>query len=301
MSYWGVDSWHMADEEFGPRGRRSTLFEIVKAWAGGQNPRFWGRYIGRKGPDIPTVPESGYRAGPPLTRREADYIFSASAGQCSILVIYNGVTGGMVRGNRAAGMAHALRAAAWARGINVPGRVRIYLNIEGGWRPNPEFIRGWWEGMKQSPYQSMGGIYANPDHPNLYEPYNEALLGLHTAERYGHTRYLWANNRESGANCSCRPGGRRPIPAFEGHRMGQVRGRDGVMRATPVNDPVVIWQYGFNCDCGRLADLVDLNVANDQGYRDMWAMPNIAPAVLHAAHAHRTVGPTPMTMDVIGY
>ena len=274
MAYWGVDSWNMADEPLG--SRRRSLFEIVSRWAG-ESPKFWGRYIGK----------GDHTRTPPLTRREVQFVFSESGGDCKILVIYNGASPADVRGNAATGAGHAQLAVRWAEAIGVPSGVRIYLNIEPAWRPSAAFFQGWWTGMKTSRYAGMGGVYANPDFVTISAPYAEALEALSPADRFCTTRYHW----------STRPGVGTPRPsglsamAFRPRRLGNVRASlRRVMDQTPWNDPTVLWQFARNCRCGAGAPIVDLNLADQFGYRDLWSSGMSLASARAARVATRSVG-----------
>lgn len=255
MTYWGVDSWNMADEPVG-RSRRS-LFETVSRWAG-EPPDFWGRYIGKQ----------ERTRTPPLTRREAEFIFGESGRATKVLVIYNGAGPADFRAGERAGARHAEIATQWARYIGAPRGTRIYLNIEPVWFPTAGFFLGWWRGMKASPYAGMGGVYANPDFVYISRPYVEALQALSAADRYCWTRYHWSTRPTAGPL----RGQRLDALPFRPRRLGNLRASlREVLDETPWNDATVLWQFARNCQCGSGAPIVDLNLADAFGYRDLWA------------------------------
>ena len=253
MIEWGVNSWNRANLPIGGH----TLYERVTEWAH-RRPGFWGRYIGR----------GSATTAPPLTPDEAGYLLHEG---CRILVIYNAVGAAEIRGGYADGLAHANRALSAAKGISVPAGVRIYLDIEPEFQPSPDWLLGWWEGMKASPYAGTGGVYANPDMLNIVRPYGAALDALPLADRTMQTRYHWSTRPS-------RDG--RPPPhelndaLFQPRRMGESRGEDpgGIAGAFAWNDPVVLWQSARECMTigASTHGYVDLNYANEAGFHDLW-------------------------------
>ena len=78
------------------------------------------------------------------------------------------------------GQHDAAKAAAGAKHANVPGGVMIYGDIEPGWKCTADWFRGWWDGMYNSPYAGMGGVYENPlpwNANHFSKPYIKALKG----------------------------------------------------------------------------------------------------------------------------
>src|SRR5258708_1487342 len=142
--YWGVDT----------AGRvTKTSFKHISNVNQGQPPQFWGRYIG-----------GSYS----LTAKEVAVIFGLGNGNCRILLIYNGATGGTVGSAsadpRAQGAAEAAQAIRAAKSLGVPlgAGIVIYADIESSWKIDPRWILGWCEQMTASEYANSGGFYCNP-------------------------------------------------------------------------------------------------------------------------------------------
>lgn len=263
MVYWGVNSWNRADTVI--HGR--SLFNIVKDYAHGTVPSFWGRYIG----------VGSHTHTPPLTLAEAEFIFRESGHMCRILVIYNGSSGSQMRGGFADGVDRGRDATNRAKDAGVPPGVRIYLDIEPQWEPTADFLLGWWDAMKHSAYAGMGGVYANPDFHNIRRPYFAALSRLSLEDRVMYTRYHWSTR----PNMSCRHHPLDMLSSFHPRRMGQRADIAVPGSLADWTDPVVLWQYARSC-LGTGHGLVDLDLADHFGYADLWASAS-QPAHIAAA------------------
>lgn len=289
--YFGVDSFSPANFQVrvpdayrrpsDPQIVREPLYDYVTRRAG-QPPRFWGRYL-----------NANMRSR--LQAPEKDWLFRHSDGQCRIALVYNGIRGqpeGRAAG-RPGGVAAAQEAIRLAGQLGVPAGVRIYLDLE-GWPVRPELLEGWWDTMHASQYAGAGGIYGRGAEvrvrPRSYMP--DLSRRIHSsgwarrapaaedqnAQRHwaalvdnlaeGHaskprTRYIWSNTprradleRDTPANAEIIPGG-----------FGAVGPVGSLLTET------VIWQYRFGAFWaeGTNRGMVDLDLALERGYRDMWS------------------------------
>lgn len=251
--HWGVDSWNTADHMI----RRRSVYDRVTEWAG-REPEFWARYIGTR---------SGARGSPPLTLTEVSFL---GARGCRILLIYNRAGGSAVSGDIDDGRHHARQAAAYAKGLGVTWGVRLYLNVEPQYRISQEFLQGWWQVIFDSPYAGMGGMYGNPTMRNITTSYSAAQTAL-PAQRPGSagwlaaTRYHWSSHPkiERGQRGTPPPAGPITIPF-----------RPMPLPGAGASTPSVVWQYGFNVfwRTGAVHGLIDMNLANQQGFADMWVV-----------------------------
>ncbi len=274
--YWGVDSsYHPADSPVrAPRSSKPIpLFDYVTQWAG-RMPDFWGRYL--NGNEIR------------LTPGEADFIFRQSGGRCRILLVYTGIRDGH-RERRQDGVHAANQAIQRADALGVPSGVRIYADLE-GWRVGREWILGWWETMYQSRFAGSGGLYgraaelprrtrtgarevprpaagswaanaaaAEDRFADWTAPSASDLAGqiLAGTRQKSVTPYIWSNMpRQMGDP----PAGQVIPTAF------------GAIGPAGVLLEVAVWQYRLGCPLGTHAHhgLVDLDLATDRGYADMW-------------------------------
>lgn len=289
--YWGVDSYSAANRPVrvpraflrpGESGTvRESLYDYVTR-RGGQEPRFWGRYLNAS-------------LGSRLQPGEKDFIFERSNGRCRIALIYNGIRERPQRGaaGRARGIAAAQEAIRLARQNRVPANVRIYLDLE-GWPVNPELLEGWWDTIHGSHYAGAGGLYGRgaevrtrrrshmPDltrriHSSGWArrvPDAEDAMaardwsGLVNDLATGHsgkpwTRYIWSNTPRRADLHRDTPAGTEIIPSG----FGAV-GPSGSMLTN-----TVIWQYRFGAfwaEGGRRGT-VDLDLALERAYQNMWS------------------------------
>ncbi len=255
-TYWGVDSYNPATHKVPVKGS-PTLFHYLTDQCG-QMPDFWGRYL--FGPQT-------------LQAGEADYIFKESNGNCRILIIYNGASNSKssTQGGFKEGQRDAAAAAIKARSLGVPAGVMLYVDIEPNWKCTPEWFQGWWDGMFNSQYAGMGGVYENPLHwnaDNFSKPYVKALKGdgpFIYQDPPSKARYLWSQQPAKGC---IRPND----PKFTtlNFRPDEPEGLSGV---------TVLWQYATNCFKFGTQGLADMNLADARGYALMWAR-NTGPGIL---------------------
>src|SRR5262245_3231164 len=160
--HWGVDSAGEVHKPAKHTGKQ-TVFEYVTEKLG-QAPEFWGRYIWGR-----------YK----MSGDEIDYIFDQNDGNTRILPIYNGTSQTLKVGRNKYedGKQDARTAIECAAKLGIPTdyNVRIYADIEGVWVPTAEWFEGRWDGMFDSKYAGMGGIYHNPKVPHFYKPFYQAL------------------------------------------------------------------------------------------------------------------------------
>ncbi len=288
--FWGVDSFSPASHMVGVpaahlragerAGLRETLFDYVTRRAG-RAPDFWGRYL-----------NNGLRSA--LQPGEAAFIFAQGEGRCRIALVYNGIRGepaGAAAG-RAGGEAAAREAVALAIAQGVPTYVRIYLDLE-GWRVEPEFLEGWWDGMSASSYAGAGGIYGRGAEvvprprshmPDLSRrPHSSgwaarvpaaedraaarAFPGLISDIAAGRStrpqsRYIWSNIPRRFDQNRDTPAGTQIIP----DSFGAVGPVGAMLNRT------VLWQYRFGAFWaeGTTRGMVDLDLALEAGYAEMW-------------------------------
>jgi hypothetical protein len=270
---WGVDSvWPCTKEIHNARERllaapvtlpanfpiapHSTmkLYDYVVAWATAFNrrdtrPAFWGRYLNRG--------ESG------LLDEEPGFLHSKG---CRLVPIYNGpsvhrVTG-YDNGRRAADAA-----AEAARTNHIPAGVRIYADLEGR-NHDTEWFRGWCTSMYASPYPGFGGLYGDAA---TFGWGNRAARGAGdpraTAEgdhSKGSVLYLWTTKNHDYGDRALQPGTSLAPSNFLG--LGPL---------ATFHVETLLWQYHLNLKLGipltgRLAGTIDMDLATDRAYKDMW-------------------------------
>lgn len=263
--HWGVDTAAKADFELPDKnGRRMKLFDIITQELG--MPEFWGRYIF----------SSSSKGVAGLTKSEANFIFERSGGRCRILLIDN-IAGVRFSQGKEVGKADALGALRQCGkgGLDVPGGVVIYADIEPEFQCNSGWFQGWWEVMQQAG-RARGGLYVEPGQFGFSRPYRAALLAtadiftkainplIFPPDPSNTARLLWSQ---------------RPVPFFK-KVLGNTDFNGGNFRPTSFapNEPTfhprmtVIWQYGGDClVVPRNANSkIDMNLANEQGFASMW-------------------------------
>ena len=241
-----------------------------------------------------------------VTENEIRYIHERSGGRCKMLLVFNNIEerGCSERGEAGyqRGWADAFNAVFAARQLRVPASVRIYGDVE-GWAVSGEWLWGWCDYMDRSEYASMGGLYGRGR--ELRVPRGQTYLQYErTHRRYMRRRLELPRPREeypeiAAGRAIAAAGpmqGPRRIPTLSGVRRGpnpalrrsissinsrlyfwtnmprgecnwQLTADSHFMGLGPTGAHTVIWQYGPNCHGERL----DLNVATEMGYADMWA------------------------------
>lgn len=302
--HWGVDSATPSNFRNPDRDHAGlTMYDYVVDKA--RTPEFWGRYIGRQ--------SSRYTGGPRRTELDEAEVRELHSRGCSILLIYHGLEADIIEhtgrpdelpGGYDAGRGKAEHAVGRARAVGAPPGVRIYADLE-NWSVRPDWIRGWCDYMQQHQGAGMGGFYGktvkireSPDLLRLGQ--NRRMTGvlqrgplgtetvsetwgasftaasnfrgptgmscreheldslmLHGSENaYRWTRYLWSNEP---MQIGDPPAGQLRPPTFS---PAPPRG----------GGDVVLWQYRERVyDNGRVS--IDLNLANDRGFNDMWHPP----------------------------
>lgn len=286
---WGVDSYSPADTvvHVPNRYRRAgetrhvheRLYDYVTRRAG-REPRFWGRYLNKHHP-------SG------LKENEADYIFRRSSGRCRVLPVYNGLRGQPARGHRGRDDGEAVADAVieTATEYDVPPGVCIYLDLE-GWTVQAEFIEGWWQRMRASPWGEAVGIYGRgaevrhvrggyAPRPGRHhssgwarridaaeqdvadEELEELVDAIAEGEAYRPNKhFIWSNTPRRVDSSHDTPHDAQIIP----HSFAAA-GPVGAMLSE-----TVVWQYRFSAFWQRNAHrgTVDLDLARPAAYAYMW-------------------------------
>lgn len=289
MAYWGVDSvnpinmavtggsWAAGGGR--PRNARvqagrntRTLFDFVVDHYG-QAPAFWGRYINRN-----------ERSASRLRREEVDYLrwkIRESGHNCKIVPVYNAIRREGFVPTRQQGRAwcfdQGLRAAAEAASLasqaGIAQRTRIYADLE-AWEVHPAWLQGWLLYFFQHPGY-LPGYYGrvvtedrfaenDPDFPNAHMPAQQ--------HRYWIQDLPYAAGAPRQGMVSQRP----VVWSTRPRAAGQVRTQFEARHAPYVRS--VLWQYAsvleFQWQDGRGAQhssrLLDLDVADHQGYAEMW-------------------------------
>jgi hypothetical protein len=267
--HWGVDSLNAADSLW-PQGvqpkNQKKLWHVVYERFGKRIPEFWGRYI------------VGTTA---LTQAEANYLLNPPDA-CRILPIYNQC---QPWGGEARGVADAEAAIRAAGALGIPANVFIYADIEAQFNPTKAWILGWWKRMYNSPYGGCGGFYCSPVKRNFrflpaYAPALVAAMAqiaqanaANTPSPFGTSvnRRIWSNTHKRVVPQAL-AGLTGPDPQIPNY--ADVGKPDPITLAngTIVSDIPAVWQYAVDClqVKGPKSGLVDLNLANDDGFDAMW-------------------------------
>jgi YVTN family beta-propeller protein len=231
--FWGVHSLTAANTMIG----KQTLFEVVSQQAG-QAPAFWGRYIGRIG-------RGNLRPNDPQSLAEITFLHGHN---CRIALFFRDTaTENADIFTYQDGVDYATTAIGLASALGVPRGVWIYADIEIDPDfpiPTADFFRGWSDTMFKSIYG--GGIYGNTASNDFNQPYCIA----YTSDSNMQTgpALLWTN-QPSGHTCVRSTTFNPTIPSC--------------------HPPTVIQHYSLNCPIG--GRLVDMDMANGQGFASMWA------------------------------
>ena len=223
-----------------------TLWDDVVAWAGGK-PMLWGRYLG-----------SGGGAATPMTLGEANWLFTKG---CGVVPIYNDspINGG-TQGTYSLGQQDAQNAISQAQALAIPANVYIVADVEYSAQVTGDWIRGWADVMRASPYGGSGILYCAPNSPSFSRAWQDATS---TKDPNVQRLLIWSATPEPG------PSTASGMPTW---------GPD-----VPPEGTVAIWQY---CE-GAYGGVVDLDEADEQALRGgMWlpASPK-APDVATALQA----------------
>lgn len=295
MPHWGVDSsWYQVNGnvrvptaylrpgEAGPV--EEPLFDYVTRRAG-RRPEFWGRYLNDNHPQTRLRPD------------EPQYLFDR---ECRLALVFNGIRS-QPHGpdaSRTGGEAAARRAIVQAGqyNITVPSQVRIYLDLE-GWTVTPDFLEGWWSVMHASQYAGAGGIYGRGAETQLRQdgylrdlnqrPFSggwarrvttaeqrieaqqmDSLLDELVSSGQGsepYSIYIWSNTPRRYDRNHDTPPGTQIVPSA----FGAVGPVGSLLTRT------VIWQYRFGAfwERGANGGTVDLDLALEAAYQNMWAPP----------------------------
>lgn len=262
--FWGIDSVEEITKPF---------FDSVVKFAG-RAPDFWGRYITRF----------------TLKASEVDFLRKNSP-QTRLLLIHNDkglgffhkrkFNGAKVVGftaepdlERARGKKAALGARASAQavekdtGLTIPGNVWIYVNVESDseappriGKVSPDWVRGWWEGMRESKFQ-FGGIYGNVS--DFFQ----------SAEQAGQGRAAFSGAAYKEARAVAPQPLLPPVWSQNPHNKGRVGPNNITFGFTPGEPPGIagvarIWQYhaqptGF-----------DIDLASQEAFDRMWQVGDV--------------------------
>lgn len=142
---WGVDSASPATKD---------LYICVNEQYG--KPEVWARYLGSK---------EGVSQG--MTKKEIQYLQEQKV---KILPIYNHFTRAQGYDN---GVNMAKEAVRLAENIDLPKEKAIFADIEPDYPVDSDFIRGWFDGIKESSYQpGVYGVFSKEQ--SLYKEYVQA-------------------------------------------------------------------------------------------------------------------------------
>lgn len=193
---WGIDSASETTKDF---------YACVKENFG--DPVVFGRYLGER---------EGISVG--LTREQVELIRAEGD---FILPIYNHFDNATGYDN---GVAHAKEAIKLAGDVRIPEGVAIFADIEPGYPVDSEFIKGWFETIEASAYNS--GIYGvfDPEQA-LYKAYQGAV------ESYGailEKNYIWTAAPSAGITAEDK------APEFK--------------PSAPKGSLALGWQYGLDAE-----------------------------------------------------
>ena len=234
-SIWGVDSVAPAHQPVGGATGKLTFYDHLVAK--GMKPDFFGRYL---------VAPKEQR----LSKGEVRYLLDRG---CRILPVFRAEIP-TENSTLADGKSAAIKAITAAEALQMPGGVFIYADIEPDWKPSVDYLLGWCKEMMGSKYGGAGGFYCNNwSLSHFMRSYQKAFdsMAMPTKERMIN---LWCQHPAK--TCSASAISFSPeLPAF--HKTGPV-----------------VWQYAINCLKfnlnGKPIGLIDMNLANQRGFDDMW-------------------------------
>jgi hypothetical protein len=229
--HWGVDSFNSAFAKPGGTGGK-TLWDFVTTTYG-RPPTFWGRYLNG--------------AATHLTIAEVNFLLHNDCRIVPVVIPNSDNMQAKGRQGYANGRRSGNTTLELADNLHMPAEVFLYIDIEDWMKPSTEWMDGWTDVMEESKYGGGGGFYCLPDNFNFASAYR-GLLGKYPDWPQSQ-RSLWSASPHLNGLC-----GSKTDPAFTPN--------------SPTVDPgvVAIWQYAIGCH----GNLVDLNLANDDGFNVMW-------------------------------
>jgi hypothetical protein len=258
-SHWGVDTAAPANAAVKNRnGQLTTLFDLVLGELG--MPEFWGRYLF-------SSRNLGVTA---LSKDEADFIFGTSSGLCRILPIANIAATRFSQGIQI-GRQDAQVAINKCGTIGVKSGVVVYADIEPQFQCSSGWFQGWWEVM-QAAGRGRGGLYVDPSQITFSTPHRAALRAtldifgkalnpnptFFPPDPPGAARLLWSQ---------------RPLKFFKTsiNKADFKPSAFAPLEPTYQRGMAAIWQYAGNCRViAGSPTVIDMNLANDQGFASMW-------------------------------
>lgn len=219
---------------------------VTETWsalraAAGTTPAFVGRYLG-----------DGGGAATPLTAAEVVAIHALG---CAILPVYNDspVNAG-AEGSYALGHLDGQRAIAQAQSLGVPAGVYIAADVEYSAPVTADWLRGWADAMRPSPYGGSGIIYCAPDAPSWQAAWAEAsAAGDPNIRRL----LIWS--------------------AQPAERQASVRSVPTWGPLVPPGATVALWQWSEGCAEAPVdLDLCDTSLLQHNPFGSLWLPP--APA-----------------------
>ena len=258
-THWGVDTAAPANAVVRNRsGQLTTLFDLVLGELG--MPEFWGRYLfGSKNLGVTA-----------LSKAEADFIFDTSSGLCRILPIDNIAAARFSQGIQV-GRQDAQAAVSRCGIIGVKSGVMVYADIEPQFKCSAGWFQGWWEVM-QTTGRGGGGLYVDPSQFPFSTPHRAALKAtlnpvfkainpnpeFFLPDPPGAARLLWSQ---------------RPVRFFKTpiNKANFKPAEYAPLQPTYQKGMTAIWQYAGNCPViAGSPTVIDMNLANDQGFARMW-------------------------------
>jgi hypothetical protein len=258
--HWGVDTVNAANSAVLQDGKLVTLFDLITSKLG--MPEFWGRYLFASA-------KVGITA---LKKEEAKFIFNSSNGTCRILVI-DDIGGQRFKQGKDIGRQDAQIALNRCSALSMPGGAMVYADIEPQFECSSGWFQGWWEVMRAGG-RGGGGLYCDATQFIFSRPHRAALKATMDPLSAGLNpdpplfppdppfiaRLLWAQ---------------RPVKFFKTIIDPKNFKPDVYLPAEPTyqRGTTAIWQYAGNCRVPGSGQLIDMNLANDQGFGSMWRGP----------------------------
>lgn len=284
MPIWGVDSYSPA--HLPARGTEGhTLYEHVcnylsrnrRLFGDIQAPQFWGRYLNQSRPTSA------------LTAVEKGFLHSHG---CRILLVYNDTSWDQHRdvdcrrevGGRRVhlgltgyqnGATSAGNACQLARNLDAPDGTRLYADLE-GWRVDAEWLDGWCTEVSDAALR-LGRRYTAGIYGRVMGA-AELAFSRRTFRRLpdawsGHVDQVIRGRQEHEGRLVQRF--RAPAPIHIWSNMPRWGRRcEGVPDSFQASSTLggltrsVVWQYGMACP--NVGGLIDMDVATDQGFEEMW-------------------------------